>query len=68
MAKRKKANSKSNDPVERELVAIKRLLVALLYKLGSQQTEVASALDMDQGDVSRMLQARKIKCIVNNLK
>ncbi len=68
MAKKKKTSSKPSDPIERELVAIKRLLVALLYKLGSQQTEVGSALEMDPADVSRMLPARKIKSIIDNQK
>ncbi len=68
MAKRKQTNSKPNDPVERELVAIKRLLVTLLYKLGAKGKEISIALKMDKSDTSRMLPARKIKSIVNNLK
>lgn len=64
----KKRSSKPSDPIERELVAIKRLLVVLLYKLGSKQNEIASALDMDQGDISRMVSSRKIKSIINNQK
>jgi hypothetical protein len=67
MAKKKK-NSKPNNPVERELVAIKRLLVTLLYKLGASLKEISLALQMDEADTSRTLPARKIKSIVNNLK
>jgi DNA-binding MarR family transcriptional regulator len=66
MAKKKTTSSKRKDPIEQELVAIKRLLVVLLYKLGSQQAEVASALQMDQADLSRMLPARKIKSIISS--
>jgi len=66
MAKKKTASSKRKDPIEEELVAIKRLLIVLLYKLGSQQAEVASALQMHQADVSRMLPARKVKSIISS--
>lgn len=52
---------KPTDPVERELNAIKRLLVLLLLKAGANQSELALALKMDRGDVSRMLPARQIK-------
>jgi len=65
MAK-KRINQKQGDPILRELVSIKKLLVALLYKMGAQQTEVATALEMDTADVSRMLPFRKIKPIIKN--
>lgn len=52
---------KPTDPVERELSAIKRLLALLLLKAGANQSELALALEIDRGDVSRMLPARQIK-------
>ena len=65
MAKKKKKSSKPEDPVQKELHEIKRLLMALMYKLGATLTEVADALHMDPANVSRMLPARKIKSIIN---
>ena len=50
-----------NDPVVRELDAIKRLLALLLVKAGTEQKELATALGIDQSSVSRMLPARKTK-------
>jgi DNA-directed RNA polymerase specialized sigma subunit len=64
MARKKKSN-KPEDPIVKELFEIKRLLMALMYKLGSSLTEVAEALQMDTADASRMLPARKIKSIIN---
>ena len=58
---KKQRRTPISDPVERELVAIRRLLVLLLLKTGTQQSELALALQMDQGDVSRMIPARKVK-------
>jgi hypothetical protein len=45
----------------RELAAIKRLLAVLLMKAGTPQSEIAAALQLDQGDLSRMLPARQFK-------
>jgi predicted XRE-type DNA-binding protein len=42
------------DPVLSELVAIKRLLVFALLKAGASQKQIASALGVDQSQVSRM--------------
>ncbi|MDA2910549.1 hypothetical protein MYX04_06435 [Nitrospiraceae bacterium AH_259_D15_M11_P09] len=53
--------SQVSDPVVQELSCIKRLLGLLLMKAGTDQKELAIALQMDQGDVSRMLPTRKIK-------
>lgn len=57
----KRNNKAQQDPVLRELDAIKRLLILFLMKAGASQGEIAVALSMDQGDLSRMLPARKFK-------
>jgi hypothetical protein len=58
---RKPPRRRSGDPIERELESIRRLLVLLLLKAGTPQSELALALKMDRGDVSRMVPARKVK-------
>lgn len=45
------------DPVQKELNDIKRLLVLLLRREGASQAEVAAALDVAQSSVSRMFSA-----------
>lgn len=58
--KKRKSRSTSNiDPVLRELQGIRRLLCVLLIKNGTSQGELAAALQMDQGALSRELPARK---------
>ena len=42
------------DPVVAELTAIKRLLVSLLMRSGASQGDVAKALGITQGTVSKM--------------
>ena len=54
-------NALLNDPVIRELDAIKRLLALFMVKAGTDQKEIAIALGIDQSSVSRMLPKRKIK-------
>lgn len=54
-------NTLVDDPVIRELDAIKRLLALLLVKAGTEQSELAIALETGQSSVSRMLPKRKIK-------
>ena len=54
-------NTLVEDPVVRELDAIKRLLALLLVKAGTEQSELAIALGTDQSSISRMLPKRKIK-------
>ena len=49
----RRANS-IDDPVERELSEIKRLLVLFLIRDGASQAVVASALGVAQSSVSRM--------------
>jgi hypothetical protein len=48
------------DPVTRELDAIKRLLILQLYKSGVSQADVARALSIDAGDLSRIVPARAL--------
>ena len=49
------------DPILKELDSIKRLLMLFLIKAGASQGEIALALDMDQGNLSRIFPARKFK-------
>lgn len=51
-----RARSSTADPVSAELAAIKRLLVFALLRDGATQKEVASALGVDQSQVSRMFE------------
>jgi predicted transcriptional regulator len=55
-----------DERVLRELEAIKRLIAVLLIKAGTPQSEIATALQMDQADVSRMLPARKFRRFSEN--
>ena len=57
MASAKKA---AQDPVIKELDAVKRLLILFLIKAGTSQGEIAMALHTDQANVSRMFPARKV--------
>ena len=61
MGKKRTRRGGIDDPTLRELDAIKRLLILRLLKTGTPQSEIALALDMDQGDLSRMIPARKFK-------
>jgi predicted transcriptional regulator len=47
-------NSSQSDRLLKELVDIKRLLVAGLMKTGMSQREVAKALGVNQSSISRM--------------
>jgi hypothetical protein len=55
--------NQKRDPTLKELEDIKRLLILLLLKGGASQGDVASALQMDQGNFSRMFPARKLKSV-----
>ena len=57
----KKKQKVIEDPIQRELDAIKRLIILLLMKSGTSQSEIAKALNMDQGELSRMMPARQFK-------
>jgi hypothetical protein len=61
MAKKSKRAKLPDDPVLRELDAIKRLLIVALIKAGTPQKEVATALQIDPGDLSRMMPSKKFK-------
>jgi len=49
-----KKESRSIEPVLTELVTIKRLLVFALLRGGASQTQIATALGVDQSQISRM--------------
>ena len=51
----------NNDAILIELNYLKRLMVLLLLKAGSSQTEVALALGVDPSTVSRMFPASKVQ-------
>jgi len=57
----KKANKILSDPVQTELVSIKRLLMLLLVKAGAKEDEIALAMGASQSKVSNMLPARKVE-------
>ena len=54
-------NNDTQSPIEKELVAIKRLLMLFLIKTGASQDELALALEKDQANISRMMSVKKIK-------
>ena len=56
-----KQNNRDCDPTLKELENIKRLLILMLLKAGASQGEVARALQMDQGNFSRLFPSRKVK-------
>lgn len=47
-----------------ELEDIRRLLILLLYKLGSSSDEIGTALDTDSSVIRRLFPSRDIKRIV----
>lgn len=55
MAKRKRVAS--DDPIVQELTDIKRLLILGLMVSGVQQMQIATALQVDAGTVSRLVPA-----------
>jgi hypothetical protein len=48
----------------KDLDAIKRLMILLLYKIGSSSDEIGTALDVDSSVVRKMFATRKIKRII----
>jgi DNA invertase Pin-like site-specific DNA recombinase len=61
MAKRKKKKKSDDNPLVRELDAIKRLLAVFLLKSGASHADVAKALGVDRTVVARMFPARQIR-------
>ncbi len=57
-----------SDPAVAELVAIKRLIILLLVKLGSDSAEVAGALGVDGSVVRRLVPTGAVKKIVPSAK
>lgn len=57
----KKSKNTHDDPVQRELRDIKRLLVLQLISSGVQAAHIATALQVDAATVSRMVPTRRIK-------
>lgn len=51
---------KPDAPIVAELGAIKRLLVLQLLRDGATQSDIAVALQTDQGAISRMIPAKKL--------
>ena len=54
------------DPIQKELDAIKRLMILQLMKSGTPQAEIAKALNMDPGGLSRIMPARQFKPLSNS--
>lgn len=50
-----------NDAILSELAAIKRLLILLLIKAGTLQSEIAIALNVDRSTISKMFPAKNIE-------
>jgi hypothetical protein len=61
MTKKKTRSTTPQTTTEKELKAIKRLLMLLLIKTGATQEELALALQINQEDVSFMMPSRTIK-------
>jgi hypothetical protein len=55
---------KMSESNEKQLEEIKRLLMVLLFKLGSTSDEIAIALNVDSSRVRQMMPAKKIVKIV----
>ena len=55
MTKKSRRAKLPEDPLLKELDAIKRLLIVSLIKDGASQREVATALQIDPADLSRMI-------------
>jgi DNA-directed RNA polymerase specialized sigma subunit len=52
------------DSNDKQLEEIKRLLMLLLFKLGSTSEEIALALNVDSSRVRQIMPAKKIERIV----
>lgn len=52
------------DPSASQIEDLKRLIILLLAKLGSDSAEIAMALKIDSSGVRKMIQMRKVKKLV----
>ena len=59
----KMKNQDSKDPIQKELSDIKRLLVLLLLKINTEGKEIAVALGVNAGTVSRMIPKSEVKTL-----
>lgn len=57
----KKRTKVIQDPIQKELDSIKKLLILFLMKAGTSQGEIAKVLGVDQGNFSREFPARSIR-------
>ena len=57
----------AEDVLSKELAAIKALLVLLLMKSGSSQAEIAKALNITQGTVSKQFRFGSVRPLTANL-
>lgn len=53
-------NTSSDEPLIKELIAIKKLLILLLMKGGATQNEIGKTLGIDRSHVSRMVPSQKV--------
>jgi len=51
----KKRSRTSEDPTHKELIAVKKLLAALLLRDGLKRSQLAKLLDVDAAVISRMV-------------
>jgi hypothetical protein len=52
------------DQLVNQIEDLKRLMVLLLAKLGSDSSEIAMALDIDSSGIRKMIQMRKVRKLV----
>jgi hypothetical protein len=64
--KRGSVNDKEVNPNEKELVAIKRLLILLLLKLGAKNEEIGVALQLDRTTIGKWFKDIEIEKISLN--
>ncbi len=57
------SNNSGDDPVLRELIAIKQLLIVALLRDGVQQSHIARALGVSDATISRLFPKDLIKTI-----
>ncbi len=60
MAKKKPKQNQPQDPIQKELETIKKLLLFFLLKTGVKAGELSSVIGMDPSDFSRIMPVRKM--------